>query len=93
MEAELSGLRYIMHNHPWVSSLSGILANIAVLTTICLISWTRLFSREEVLVDQDLNRTRVLREEQNDKMEIETLTDNFVSPIPVDRFDSFSGGR
>ena len=93
MEAELSGLRYIMHNHPWISSLSGILANIAVLTTICLISWTRLFSREEVLVDQDLNRTRVLREDQNDKMEIETLTDNFVSPIPVDRFDSFSEGR
>ena len=30
-----------MHHHPWLSSLSGILANIAVLSVIMLISWTR----------------------------------------------------
>ena len=41
IHAELSGLRYVMHHHPWLSSLSGILANVAVLTIIILISWTR----------------------------------------------------
>ena len=93
IEAELSGLRYIMHNHPWISSLSGILANIAVLTTICLISWTRLFSREEELLELD-PRTRLGREERKDKIsEIETLTDNFVSQIPLDKFDSFIKGN
>ena len=30
MNPSLSGLRYIMHNHPWISSLSGVLANIVV---------------------------------------------------------------
>lgn len=44
IHAELSGLRYVMHHHPWLSSLSGILANVAVLTIIILISWTRLFA-------------------------------------------------
>ena len=41
IQAELSGLRYVMHYHPWISSLSGILANIAVLSIIILISWSR----------------------------------------------------
>ena len=82
-----------MHNHPWISSLSGILANIAVLTTIILISWTRLFSRDNQLMveQQDIKRISGGTEESNDKIsEIETLTDNLLSSIPVDKLDSFS---
>lgn len=47
IHAELSGLRYVMHHHPWLSSLSGILANVAVLTIIILISWTRSVSASD----------------------------------------------
>ena len=82
-----------MHNHPWISSLSGILANIAVLTTIILISWTRLFSRDNQLMveQQDIKRISGGTEESNDKIsEIETLTDNLLSSIPVDKLDSFT---
>ena len=79
MNPSLSGLRYIMHNHPWISSLSGVLANIVVLTTIILISWTRLFSQDKQL----LETSRETMEERTD-MEIletiETLTDNFGAP-------------
>ena len=44
VHAELSGLRHIMYHHPWISSVSGIIANITVLTTIILISYTRYVS-------------------------------------------------
>lgn len=54
IQAELSGLRYVMHYHPWVSSLSGILANIAVLTIIILISWSRFFSHETELMESEV---------------------------------------
>ena len=82
-----------MHSHPWISSLSGVLANIAVLTTICLISWTRLFSSDRDLPARDDERATPGREQRNDKIsDIETLTDNFGAPIPIDKLDSFSGG-
>ena len=41
VHAELSGLRHIMYHHPWISSVSGIIANIILLTTIIIISYTR----------------------------------------------------
>ena len=46
VQAELSGLRHIMYHHPWISSVSGIIANIIVLTTIILISYTRYVSNQ-----------------------------------------------
>ena len=46
VQAELSGLRHIMYHHPWISSVSGIIANITVLTTIILISYTRYVSNQ-----------------------------------------------
>jgi len=42
IHAQLSGLRHIMYHHPWISSLTGILANISTLTLILLISWAKL---------------------------------------------------
>ena len=77
-----------MHNHPWISSLSGILANIVVLTTIILISWTRLFSQDKQLLEP----VREMTEERGDMKilgTIETLTDNFSAPR--DKLGSVSG--
>ena len=77
-----------MHNHPLISSLSGILANIVVLTTIILISWTRLFSQDKQLLEP----SRELMEERSDMKileTIETLTDNFCAPR--DKLGSISG--
>ena len=88
MKPFLSGLRYIMHNYPWISSLSGILANIVVLTTIILISWTRLFSQDKQLLEP----RREMMEERSDMKileTIETLTDNFCAPR--DKLGSISG--
>ena len=79
-----------MHNHPWISSLSGVLANIVVLTTIILISWTRLFSQDKQL----LETSREILEERNDVKileTIETLTDNFGAPR--DKLGSVSGSE
>ena len=46
VQAQLSGLRHIMYHHPWISSVSGIIANIIVLSTIILISYTRYVSNQ-----------------------------------------------
>ena len=77
-----------MHNYPWISSLSGILANITVLTTISLISWTRLFSQDK----PGLEHSGEMMEERRDMKileTIETLTDNFCAPR--DKLGSISG--
>ena len=79
-----------MHNHPWISSLSGVLANIVVLSTIILISWTRLFSQDKQLLEP----AREMREERHDMKileTIETLTDNFGAPR--DKLGSVSGSE
>ena len=79
-----------MHNHPLISSLSGILANIVVLTTIILISWTRLFSQDKQL----LETRREITGERNDMKileTIETLTDNFAAP--KDKLGSVGGSE
>ena len=88
MNPFLSGLRYIMHNYPWISSLSGILANIVVLTTIILISWTRLFSQDKQLLEP---RGEMMEERSDMKIleSIETLTDNFGAPS--DKLGSITG--
>merc|ERR1740119_588 len=39
--AELRGLRYIMHRHPWISAFFGVGSNLAMLVMIILVSWTR----------------------------------------------------
>merc|ERR1719480_717154 len=39
--AELRGLRYIMHRHPWISAFFGVGSNLVMLVMIILVSWTR----------------------------------------------------
>jgi hypothetical protein len=39
--AELRGLRYIMHRHPWISAFFGVGSNLAMLVMIILVSWSR----------------------------------------------------
>lgn len=70
IHAEFSGLRHIIYHHPWISTAVGVCGNFILLSTIILISWTRFFttedepSREEILrsgligdLDNDLNDT------------------------------------
>ena len=79
-----------MHNHPLISSLSGILANIVVLTTIILISWTRLFSQDKQLLEPS---GEIMEERADMKIleTIETLTDNFDGRAPRDKLSSVGG--
>jgi len=41
IHAKLSGLRHIMYHHPWLSSVTGVIANIIILTILILISSAR----------------------------------------------------
>jgi len=54
VHAKLSGLRHIMYHHPWISSISGIIANIIVLTTIILISSTRFLMTNKGFAEEKL---------------------------------------
>lgn len=76
IQAELSGLRYIMHHHPWISSLSGIIANIAVLTIIILISWTRFFSPDDEVLKEQIEIHGSKKDEKRENPRIETLVES-----------------
>ena len=46
-----------MHHYPIISSVGGILINVAVLTVILLLSWTKFFLfTEEVDIDNNIQR-------------------------------------
>ena len=47
-----------MHHYPIISSVGGILINVAVLTVILLLSWTKFFLfTDEVDVDNNIQRS------------------------------------
>ena len=47
-----------MHHYPIISSVGGILINVAVLTVILLLSWTKFFLfTEEVDIDNNIQRS------------------------------------
>ena len=46
-----------MHHYPIISSVGGILINVAVLTVILLLSWTKFFLfTDEVDIDNNIQR-------------------------------------
>jgi len=48
IHAEFSGLRHILYHHPWLSTFVGVAANFILLSTIILISWSRLFTNDSL---------------------------------------------
>ena len=47
-----------MHHYPIISSVGGILINVAVLTVILLLSWTKFFLfTDEVDIDNNIQRS------------------------------------
>ena len=47
-----------MHQYPIISSVGGILINVAVLTVILLLSWTKFFLfTDEVDIDNNIQRS------------------------------------
>merc|ERR1712038_1688158 len=64
IHAQLSGLRHIMYHHPWISSLTGILANISTLTLILLISWAKLTTTSSTSTTSSAPQKHVSRPER-----------------------------
>jgi len=46
VHAEFSGLRHIIYHHPWISTCIGVGGNFILLSTILLLSWSRLFASD-----------------------------------------------
>jgi len=67
--AELRGLRYIMHRHPWISAFVGVGSNLAMLVTIILVSWTRFLTG-------DSNTRATTRGEETVESEQDEETEN-----------------
>eukprot|EP00088_Acartia_fossae_P069122 TRINITY_DN893_c0_g1_i2.p1 TRINITY_DN893_c0_g1~~TRINITY_DN893_c0_g1_i2.p1 ORF type:complete len:335 (+),score=53.88 TRINITY_DN893_c0_g1_i2:37-1041(+) len=64
VHAEFSGLRHIMYHHPWISTVTGVLSNVVILTLIILMSWTRFFTPEEIeQMDRDSGLKGSLKDE------------------------------
>jgi len=67
--AELRGLRYIMHRHPWISAFVGVGSNLAMLVMIILVSWTRFLTG-------DSNTRATTRGEETVESEQDEETEN-----------------
>lgn len=52
--AELTGLRYLMYHHPWISAVLGIGTNLVFLGSILLMSFTRFLSPQSSSETSDL---------------------------------------
>jgi len=72
--AELRGLRYIMHRHPWISAVIGIGSNLAMLVMIILVSWTRFLTGDSNTRAATRGKETVETEQSQDE-ETENLTD------------------
>jgi len=70
--AELRGLRYIMHRHPWISAFVGVGSNLAMLVMIILVSWTRFLTG-------DSNTRATTRGEETVETEQEEETENLTA--------------
>lgn len=71
IHAEFSGLRHIMYHHPWISTFTGVLSNVVILSLIILMSWTRFFTDEEMEhIDSglvgDVKDEQILNEDDNE---------------------------
>eukprot|EP00092_Neocalanus_flemingeri_P082141 GFUD01102773.1.p1 GENE.GFUD01102773.1~~GFUD01102773.1.p1 ORF type:complete len:166 (+),score=42.00 GFUD01102773.1:1-498(+) len=77
VHAQLSGLRHIMHHHPWISSISGVVANIIILTIIILISWTRIFTLDTQYPEEDYakGKKQPVADKRKELTETDTLKD------------------
>jgi len=81
IHAQLSGLRHLMYHHPWVSSVTGILANILTLSIIILMSWSRFLGPElemeqtqkTEIQKEGKERDVILEERKEGKIGVETV--------------------
>jgi len=81
IHAQLSGLRHLMYHHPWVSSVTGILANILTLSIIILMSWSRFLGPElemeqtqkAEIQKEGKERDVILEERKEGKIGVETV--------------------
>jgi len=84
--AELRGLRYIMHRHPWISAFVGVGSNLAMLVMIILVSWTR-FLTGDSNARATTRAEETVETEQSQEEESENLTaahgeDNSTETVP-----------
>jgi len=79
--AELRGLRYIMHRHPWISAFVGVGSNLAMLVMIILVSWTRFLTGDSsTRTNNRVEESEVQAEEEETE---ENLDDDTVEEVPV----------
>ena len=77
----ISGLKYLMYRHPWISSFFGISTFISILATIILVSWARFVQNEE--------STTVNVSESQDDQQPNPVTD-VSAPVVVPNTESSS---
>merc|ERR1711936_852192 len=78
--AELRGLRYIMHRHPWISAFAGV-GSLAMLVMIILVSWTRFLTGDSST--RTNNRSEEAEVQAEDQETEENLDDDAVEEVPV----------
>jgi len=84
--AELRGLRYIMHRHPWISAFVGVGSNLAMLVMIILVSWTRFLTGDPNTraATQGEETVETQQEEETENSTAASGDDNSTEDVPVE---------
>jgi len=78
IHANLSGLRHIMYHHPWVSSVTGVFANIIILTLVILISSARFLMPSNVFSEEEhsIRSKDTLRDRKQNNIKLKGLNED-----------------
>jgi len=84
--AELRGLRYIMHRHPWISAFVGVGSNLAMLVMIILVSWTRFLTGDSNTraTTRGEETVETEQEEETENLTAASDDDNSTEDVPVE---------
>jgi len=84
--AELRGLRYIMHRHPWISAFVGVGSNLAMLVMIILVSWTRFLTGDSNTraATQGEETVETQQEEETENSTAASGDDNSTEDVPAE---------
>jgi len=84
--AELRGLRYIMHRHPWISAFVGVGSNLAMLVMIILVSWTRFLTGDSNTraATQGEEIVETQQEEETENLTAASGEENSTEDVPAE---------
>ncbi|XP_057661331.1 seipin isoform X1 [Diorhabda carinulata] len=76
VDAQFSGLRYVMFHWPVVSAAMGITANLFFIALVCFISWYQIINSEEYIEYLEIEKTKKTDDDECKGLKVPSILDN-----------------